>query len=139
MSRGGSEPETAVQRYNRLKCEASELWEEVNGMKNEAAAGSDKKKSSAAAGDLNSVGAKFVLCGHSFSDLERFFHVGHPTLGFQLADKVSSLQDELGNMRLEETLGAALVKNLEDPHGSANARLLTHLDQVRLGIMSSAT
>ena len=51
---------------------------------------------------------------------------------FQLAAKVSSLQDELGNMRLEETLGAALVKNLEDPHGSANAKLLAHLDQVRL-------
>ena len=54
-------------------------------------------------------------------------------LAFQLAAKVSSLQDELGNMRLEETLGAALVKNLEDPHGSANAKLLAHLDQVRLG------
>ena len=53
---------------------------------------------------------------------------------FQLAAKVSSLQDELGNMRLEETLGAALVKNLEDPHGSANAKLLAHLDQVRIGI-----
>ena len=45
---------------------------------------------------------------------------------------MSSLQDELGSMRLEETLGAALVKNLEDPHGSANARLLAHLDQVPL-------
>merc|ERR1719422_1661017 len=79
-----------------------ELWEEVNGMKNEAAAGSDKKKS-AAASDINS-----------------------------LAAKVSSLQDELGSMRLEETLGAALVKNLEDPHGSANAKLLAHLDQVKM-------
>ena len=48
---------------------------------------------------------------------------------------MSSLQDELGNMRLEETLGAALVKNLEDPHGSANARLLAHLDQVRPGVI----
>ena len=48
---------------------------------------------------------------------------------------MSSLQDELGNMRLEETLGAALVKNLEDPHGSANARLLAHLDQVRIGVI----
>ena len=47
-----------------------------------------------------------------------------------MAAKVSSLQDELGTMRLEETLGAILLKNLEDPHGSANARLLTHLDQV---------
>ena len=57
LSRGGAEPETAVQRYNRLKCEASELWEEVNGMKNEAATGRDKKKSTAAAaGDINSVG-----------------------------------------------------------------------------------
>ena len=57
LSRGGAESETAVQRYNRLKCEAGELWEEVNGMKNEAAAaaGSDKKKSAAAAGDINSV------------------------------------------------------------------------------------
>merc|ERR1719445_2512200 len=35
-------------------------------------------------------------------------------------------------MRLEETLGAALVKNLEDPHGSANAKLLAHLDQVKM-------
>lgn len=102
VNRGGAEPETAVQRYNRLKCEAGELWEEVNGMKNEAAAGSDKKRS-AAASDINS-----------------------------LAAKVSSLQDELGNMRLEETLGAALVKNLEDPHGSANAKLLAHLDQVKM-------
>ena len=60
VSRGGSEPETAVQRYNRLKCEAGELWEEVNGMKNEAAAGSDQKKS-AAASDINSVGDYFML------------------------------------------------------------------------------
>ena len=61
MSRGGAEAETAVQRYNRLKCEAGELWEEVNGMKNEAAAagGSDKKKS-AAAGDINSVSGNLV-------------------------------------------------------------------------------
>ena len=58
--------------------------------------------------------------------------IDRATFGFQLAAKVSSLQDELGNMRLEETLGAALVKNLEDPHGSANARLLAHLDQVPL-------
>ena len=59
IHRGGAESETAVQRYNRLKCEASELWEEVNGMKTEAAAataGSDKK--SAAAGDIHSVGAQ---------------------------------------------------------------------------------
>ena len=63
LIRGGAEPETAVQRFNRLKCEASELWEEVNGMKNEAAAGSDRKKSPAAAGDINSVGAKFVVWG----------------------------------------------------------------------------
>ena len=62
VCRGGSEPETAVQRYNRLKCEAGELWEEVNGMKNEAAAGSDKKRSTAA-GDINSVGENVtVIC-----------------------------------------------------------------------------
>ena len=52
---------------------------------------------------------------------------------------MSSLQDELGNMRLEETLGAALVKNLEDPHGSANARLLAHLDQVSRNSKSEDT
>ena len=60
VSRGGSESETAVQRYNRLKYEAGELWEEVNGMKNEAAAGSDQKRS-AAASDINSVGDHFIL------------------------------------------------------------------------------
>ena len=60
IHRGGAESETAVQRYNRLKCEASELWEEVNGMKTEAAAAAagSNKNSAAASGDIHSVGAE---------------------------------------------------------------------------------
>ena len=75
VSRGGSEPETAVQRYNRLKCEAGELWEEVNGMKNEAAAGSDKKKS-AAASDINSVCDFFCACSKHESNSQSHSGLG---------------------------------------------------------------
>ncbi len=100
----GEESETPLQRYNRLNCEVNELWDEINALKKQAAdEEAAGKKGGDGGGNLNAVAAK-----------------------------VGTLQDELSKMNLEETLGAELVKNLQDPHGSANAKLMAHLDQVKL-------
>ena len=48
-----------------------------------------------------------------------------------VAVKVTSLQDELSKLKLEEALGSHLLKDLKDPQGSANAKLLSHLDQLK--------
>ncbi len=48
-----------------------------------------------------------------------------------LAAKISSLQEELAAISLEETLGAEAVRKLKDPQGATSAKLLAHLEELK--------
>ena len=57
-----------------------------------------------------------------------------------VAAKVSGLQDELANLKLEESLGAEAARRLRDPQGgAASAKLMAHLEELKggLGVSSS--
>ncbi len=53
---------------------------------------------------------------------------------------MSGLQDELANLKLEESLGAEAARRLRDPQGgAASAKLMAHLEELKggLGVSSS--
>ena len=86
---GSGETETPVQKYQRLNCEVRELLEELDAAKEGASAKAQDGGSGAADG-LTSV-----------------------------ALKVSSLQEELTRLKLEEVLGSQVLKDLQDPQVSS--------------------
>ena len=48
-----------------------------------------------------------------------------------IASQTSRLQDQLSNLKLEETLGSEMVKKLDDPRGAAKEKLLLQLETMK--------
>lgn len=95
------EPETLLQKYQRLNCEVRELLGEIEKAKED---GSD-----AIIGGGGKPGQSLAA----------------------IAMQTTQLQDTLSNLKLEETLGSELIKRLDDPSGSAKEKLLLQLDALK--------
>jgi len=99
------EPETIVQKYQRLNCEVRELLDEIQKAKEDEG------------GDSTALG---VTSG------------GKPGQSLAaIAKQTTQLQDTLANLKLEETLGSELIKRLDDPSGSAKEKLLLQLEALK--------
>jgi len=100
----GGEPETLVQKYQRLNCEVRELMDEIQKAKeedNEAIVGG------------GSTGGK---PGQTLASI---------------AIQTTQLQETLSNLKLEESLGSELIKRLDDPSGAAKEKLLLQLESLK--------
>jgi len=68
-------------------------------------------------------------------ELENLKESGAEKVGNQsligLAKQTALLQDQLAGMKLEEYLGSAPVKDLQDPSGSTKRKLLTQIEQLK--------
>merc|ERR1711973_758348 len=107
------EPETIVQKYQRLNCEVRELLDEIQKAKEDEG------------GDSTVLG---VTSG------------GKPGQSLAaIAKQTTQLQDTLANLKLEETLGSEIIKRLDDPSGAAKEKLLLQLEALKNVKLSTGT
>ena len=90
---GAGNDETPLQKYQRLNCEVRELVEELEAAKEAAAAAAKSAEGSSGDGLAAKAAQEASLSS--------------------VALKVSGLQDELGKVRLEETLGEEAIKFMQ--------------------------
>merc|ERR1739838_233774 len=76
-------------------------------------------------------------------DLDQLKDSGAEKVGNQsligLAKQTALLQDQLAGLKLEEYLGSAPVKDLQDPSGTTKRKLLTQIEQMKASKVDSAT
>jgi len=76
-------------------------------------------------------------------ELENLKESGAEKVGNQsligLAKQTALLQDQLAGLKLEEYLGSAPVKDLQDPSGTTKRKLLTQIEQMKASKVDSAT
>jgi len=75
-------------------------------------------------------------------ELEKLKESGAEKVGNQsligLAKQTALLQDQLAGLKLEEYLGSAPVKDLQDPSGSTKQKLLTQIEQLKSSKVDTA-